>query len=89
MQVAHSAELFARDRYAARVRPDGIQFLDHLNGVVSRLKGLGITDQEVLAAAWLNGTINDGVSTFDEIDKRFGSRIAVLVLSLTQDRTLP
>ncbi len=89
MQVADSAELFAREKYGARLRPDGVAYVEHLKGVVSRLKGLGITDPEVLAAGWLHGTINDSMSTFDEIEKRFGGRIAVLVLSLTLDKTLP
>lgn len=89
MSVSDSAEMFAKERYGGKTRPDGVAILEHLRGVVSRLKSLGITDQEVLAAAWLCGTINDSVATFDEIDRRFGSRVGVLVLSLTQDRSVP
>lgn len=89
MQVSESAEMFAKERYGGTLRPDGTTYLSHLGGVVSRLKGLGITDQEVLASAWLHSIINDTSTSFDEVDKRFGSRTAVLVLALSLDRNLP
>lgn len=89
MQIIESAELFTKERYVGRTRSDGISYLDHLKGVVSRLKNIGISDQEVLAAAWLHGIIEETNTTFDEIDKRFGSRIAVLVLASHKDKNLP
>ncbi|HJU14560.1 MAG TPA: HD domain-containing protein [Candidatus Nitrosotalea sp.] len=89
MQVSESAELFAKERFGGALRADGTTHLGHLGGVVSRLKGLGVSDQEVLASAWLHSIINETPTTFDEIDKRFGSRVAVLVLSLTPDKSLP
>ena len=88
MQVTESAELFAKEKYASTKRKDGILHLDHLRGVVTRLKSLGITDNEVLAAAWLYTMIDDSISTFNEIDKRFGSRISVIVLALSKDASL-
>lgn len=88
MQIAESAELFAKEKYASAKRKDGILHLDHLRGVVTRLKSLGIADSEVLAAAWLYAMIDDSISTFNEIDKRFGSRISVIVLALSRDTSL-
>ena len=88
MQITESAESFAKERYASAVRKDDVLYLVHLRGVVTRLKSLGISDHEVLAAAWLHGMINDAKTTFDEIYKRFGSRISVLVLALSKDTSL-
>ncbi len=89
MQISESAESYAKERYVATVRKDGVLHIDHLRGVVTRLKSIGISDEEVLATGWLYEMINDMKSTFDEIDKRFGSRISVLVLSLSKDTSLP
>lgn len=89
MQIIESAELFAKERYGGRTRNNNTTYLDHLKGVVNRMKNIGITDHEVLAAAWLHGIIEETNTTFDEIDKRFGSRIAVLVLASHKDKNLP
>lgn len=88
MQISESAESFAKEKYASTKRKDGILHLDHLKGVVTRLKSLGIADSEVLAAAWLHTMIDDSVAPFDEIDRRFGSKISVLVLALSKDTSL-
>lgn len=88
MQISESAESFAKEKYANTKRKDGILHIEHLKGVVTRLKSLGIADSEVLAAAWLHTMIDDSVSSFDEIDRRFGSKISVLVLALSKDTSL-
>ena len=85
-----AAESFAREKHNRMMQSDGITpYFYHLQGVVNRLKNIGISDEEVLAAAWLHDIIEYTDTTFDEIDSRFGSRIAVLVLSLSKDKNLP
>jgi len=54
-------------------------------GIVFRLKSIGIMDEMVLHSAFLCNTN----SSFDEIHARFGREIAVLVTSLTRDKSLP
>lgn len=89
MSKVQSAENFAKERHANSIRIDlNISPHEHLSSVVARLKNLGISDEEVLSAAWLHDTINDTQTSFDEIDKRFGSRVAVLVLSISKDKSL-
>jgi (p)ppGpp synthase/HD superfamily hydrolase len=56
--------------------------------VVNRLKSLGVIDEELLCAGWLHDTIEDTDVTFDDLYEQFGSRIAVLVSSLSKDMTL-
>ncbi len=89
MQTVEAAESFVKEKYSSMRKGDDVFYLDHLKGVVTRLKNLGITDQEVLAAAWLHDIMNDIKVTFDEVDRRFGSRIAVLVLASFKDTNLP
>jgi len=81
---------FASEKHKNQKRKDGVTlFYDHLEGVVNRLKNLGISDQDVLSAAWLHDIIEDTNTTFDEINEIFGNIISVLVLSLTKDSKLP
>ena len=90
MSKLESAEQFAKQKHAGMIRKDGkTTYFEHLKGVVDRLKNLGITDEDVLAAAWLHDTIEDTNTTFGEIDQRFGSKAAVLVLALSKDKSLP
>jgi guanosine-3',5'-bis(diphosphate) 3'-pyrophosphohydrolase len=84
-----SAENFAKERHSATIRKDGISNYEHLAGVVARLKNLGITDEDVLTSAWLHDIIDDTDTSFDELDQRFGSKVAVMVLSISRDRNLP
>lgn len=62
---------------------------EHLAAVVARLKNLGVTDEDILSAAWLHDIIDCTDTSFDELDQRFSSRVAVLVLSMSKDKSLP
>ncbi|MEX2060720.1 MAG: HD domain-containing protein, partial [Nitrosopumilaceae archaeon] len=61
----------------------------HLESVVSYLKSLGITDEDVLCSGWLHDTIEDTDTTFDDLYERFGKKVAILVSSLSKDEKLP
>lgn len=90
MNKLQAAENFAKEIHAGMIRKDGVTpFYDHLSGVVARLKNLGVTDEDVLAAAWLHDTLEDTKISFADLDSRFGSKVAVLVLALTKDNRLP
>lgn len=82
------AELFAKDKHHNQ-KYGNEPYHKHLEAVVTRLKGIGITDEDVLCAAWLHDTIEDTGTTFDEIYQRFGRNIAVMVSSLSKDTSLP
>ncbi|MGI0066165.1 MAG: HD domain-containing protein [Nitrosotalea sp.] len=84
-----SAENFVKERYLGKIKNDGTIHQEYLASVVARLKNLGITDEEVLSAAWLHDIMDNAKTSFDELDKRFSSRITVLVLSISKDQSLP
>ena len=68
---------------------DGSPSSKHLEAVVNRLKSLGVVDEDLLCAGWLHDTIEDTDTSFDDLFERFGSRVAVLVSSLSKDTSLP
>lgn len=83
-----SAESFAKDKHRNQ-KYDTKPYYTHLEAVVDTLKNIGVNDEDVLCAAWLHDTIEDTDATFDDIEQRFGSKVAVMVLSLSRDSSLP
>ena len=47
-----------------------------------------VRDPEILAAALLHDTLEDTTTTYAELHREFGSRIAVLVAEVSDDRTM-
>ncbi len=87
--IVNKAQKFSKDKHKNQKRKDGkTLFSDHLEGVVNRLKNLGITNQDTLSAAWLHDTLEHTETSFDEINEIFGNTISVLVLSLSKDSKL-
>ena len=86
MTMLENAELFAKSKHAGKLKKSGTTYSNHLENVVSRLKSLGIIDEEVLCAGWLQDILEDTDTSFDELFEKFGRRIAVLTLSLTKTK---
>ena len=86
MTLLENAELFAKSKHAGKVKKSGITYSNHLENVVSRLKSLGVIDEEVLCVGWLQDILEDTDTSFDELFEKFGRRIAVLTLSLTKTK---
>ena len=84
-----NAKKFALDKHKNQTKKDGVtSYNDHLEGVVFRLKNLGITDADIISAAWLHDTLEKTDATFDEIIQRFGREVATVVLSLSKNTSL-
>ena len=89
MDLVKSVELFAKNKHAGQFREDGITpYSKHLDDVVSRLKSLGVIDEQIFCAGWLHDTIEKTETTFDDLYEQFESEITVLVSSITKDMTL-
>ena len=89
MELVKRAELLVRKKHAGQVRKDGTTYSKHLEDVVNRLKSLGVIDEEFLCAGWLHDIIQNTDTSFDNLYEQFGNRIAVIVSSLTNDKTFP
>ena len=86
MTLLENAELFAKSKHAGKLKKSGMTYSNHLENVVSRLKSLGIIDEEVLCAGWLQNILEYTDTSFDELFEKFGRRVAVLTLSLTKTK---
>ena len=83
-----NARDFAQEKHKNQKRGD-TPYIDHLEGVVFRLKNIGITDTDVICAAWLHDILEKTDVTLDELIQRFGKETATLVLSLTKSKEIP
>jgi guanosine-3',5'-bis(diphosphate) 3'-pyrophosphohydrolase len=91
------ALLFAALRFAAekhrdqrRKGADASPYINHTIEVAGLLAKVGgVRDVEVLAAAILHDTIEDTVTTADELEKAFGARVRSLVEEVSDDKRLP
>ncbi|XP_026482065.1 guanosine-3',5'-bis(diphosphate) 3'-pyrophosphohydrolase MESH1-like [Ctenocephalides felis] len=65
-------------------------YINHPIGVASILTNEAfIEDQNVLMAALLHDTVEDTNTTFEEIEKEFGTVVRAIVEEVTDDKNLP
>jgi GTP diphosphokinase / guanosine-3',5'-bis(diphosphate) 3'-diphosphatase len=86
------AACFAADRHRDQRRKgaDAAPYVNHVLGVARLVAGeAGVANPEVVAAALLHDTVEDTGTTPAELDRRFGPRVAALVMELTDDKALP
>ena len=86
MTPLENAELFAKSKHAGKLNESGVSYSIHLENVVSRLKSLGVVDQDVLCAGWLQDILEYTDTSFDELFEKFGRKISTLILSLTKTK---
>ena len=86
MTPLENAELFAKSKHAGELNESGVSYSNHLENVVSRLKSLGVVDEEVLCAGWLKDILEHTDTSFDELFEKCGRRISTLILSLTKTK---
>jgi guanosine-3',5'-bis(diphosphate) 3'-pyrophosphohydrolase len=82
---------FASRKHRDQRRKDaeGSPYINHPIAVAHVLATEGgVTDAQVLVAAILHDTVEDTKTTFDELEARFGARVAGLVRELSDDKSL-
>ena len=68
---------------------DATPYINHPLDVARILTEGGVEDVEVLMAAMLHDTIEDTKTAFKELPERFGERVCLLELEVTDDKRLP
>jgi (p)ppGpp synthase/HD superfamily hydrolase len=63
-----------------------LSYYIHLKEVYSTLLDFGITDEIVLAASWLHGSVEDTEITYETLEIQFGKEVADLVLAVTNEK---
>lgn len=82
---------FAAERHSGQRRKDAAAspYINHPIALADVLANEGrVFDVVVLSAAMLHDTIEDTATTADEIAARFGTRIAAVVVEVSDDRSL-
>lgn len=86
MTLFEQAVVFAAERHSGmRRKLDSAPYLLHPMEVALIASGM-TDDEEVLAAAVLHDTVEDTDTSIEEIEARFGPRVAALVASETEDK---
>jgi GTP diphosphokinase / guanosine-3',5'-bis(diphosphate) 3'-diphosphatase len=87
--LAASAFAAHKHRDQRRKGADASPYINHPIAVANVLANeAGITDPTILAAALLHDTIEDTDTTAEELESEFGSKIAAIVVEVTDDKAL-
>mgnify|MGYP006157380967 FL=1 len=85
MNLIDKASEYAIKKHGTQKRRNGITpYHTHLKDVVAKLIEYEITDTNTLVSAWLHDTVEDTDTTFDDIRKHFGDKVAGYVDILTR-----
>lgn len=85
-ELLNSALQFAAEHHAAQSRKtSGVPYILHPMEVAAII-GTLINDEEVMAAGVLHDVVEDTGATRQEIEARFGDRVAMLVMSESEDK---
>ena len=89
--VSEAADFAARRHTGQQRKGRGNEpYVNHLAEVANLLSiSTDGTDAELVAAGWLHDTIEDTATTYHELAKMFGERVAALVVEVTDDMTAP
>lgn len=81
---------FAATKHTTQRRKDinKTPYIEHPIEVALILRQVGINDANCIAAAFLHDTVEDTDATADEIQQKFGSEVARMVLEVSDDKTL-
>jgi (p)ppGpp synthase/HD superfamily hydrolase len=89
--VSEAADFAARRHTGQQRKGRGNEpYVNHLAEAANLLSiATDGTDAELVAAGWLHDTIEDTATTYHELAKMFGERVAALVVEVTDDMTAP
>lgn len=90
MNIQEKALRFAFDAHQGGVRKDASRspYIVHPIGVVNILVAHGEQDPEVIAAGYLHDVIEDTATTWNELRKIFGAKVASIVGEVTNNPLL-
>lgn len=84
--IGFSAE---KHRFQVRKDPNQTPYIIHPMGVANNLMVIGeVRDPDVIMGALLHDTVEDTDTTFEELEQRFGVRVANFVREVSDDKSL-
>ncbi|MCB9519557.1 MAG: bifunctional (p)ppGpp synthetase/guanosine-3',5'-bis(diphosphate) 3'-pyrophosphohydrolase [Myxococcales bacterium] len=78
-----------RHREQRRKGEQGAPYVNHLIEVAHVLASHGVDGTDILCAAVLHDVVEDTSATAEELRRRFGNRVASIVLEVTDDARIP
>ena len=81
--LSSRARAFCIRAHAGQTREGGEPYHTHPEAVADLLRGEGVEDAEILAAAYLHDVVEDTSVTIEELEREFGGRVASLVEEMT------
>lgn len=88
--IAAAAFAAERHRHQRRKDAEASPYINHPLTLAAILVGEGqVEDAEVIAAALLHDTVEDTETSLEELEARFGPRVAGIVAEVTDDKALP
>ncbi len=84
-ELIEEAKLLCQRLHAGQKRAGGRPYATHPFAVAALLREHGVSDPEVLAAAYLHDVVEDTDFSIFQLRQRFGDRVASLVHELTLD----
>jgi GTP pyrophosphokinase len=85
--ISQRAYLFAEKKHKPQFRRSGEPYLKHCERVAQTVL-MHSQDDLLVSVALLHDTLEDTITTYDELLGEFGETIANMVLSLTNDKSL-
>lgn len=91
MSLVDAAAALAETAHEGQVRKGGaaVPYLTHLRRVAERLAGFGITDERILASAWLHDLLEDQPAFADRLRAEFPREVVEIVEALSEPRRGP
>lgn len=85
MDIINRAWNFAKEKHKGMLDDEGLDYFEvHLVQVASAVEQY-TSDNDLIAVALLHDTIEDTDTTYEELEKEFGKKIADLVQELTHE----
>ena len=86
--LVRRAAAFAKEKHRHQKRRNGKPYFTHPEGV-AEIVAVYSKDPEVVAAAYLHDTIEDTGCDFENIEERFGKKVAQYVSAMSRDFRKP
>jgi (p)ppGpp synthase/HD superfamily hydrolase len=85
MDPLRHVKFFAAVKHTGQIYSGGMPYTHHLAAVESVLRRFGVTDENMLSAAWLHDVLEDTETSSKEIEEMFGAEIVRLVKAVTNE----
>jgi GTP pyrophosphokinase len=90
LDVLDGAVTAAIGWHGPQLRPTGVPYLEHLlEALEAMVRGVGVTDPDVLAAVVLHDVVEDTTATIGDVEREFGPVVAELVDWVTKPPSGP